>query len=238
MKRIVKKGAPKMYVDWCKAIEGTENEDYRNLQNPEKEKLHETLLNEQGCLCGYTMRRIQKSTSHIEHIKPQTLCRDELTGSDLNYLNLLACFPKEGMVANYRYGAQFKGHWWDNNGKEFISPLSSQCENLITFNLKGEVKAYQDNPNAKQTIHILQLDNPILTDDRRQAIKEFIFGSSGANPISVHKAMQAINGITSKRNGEFVEFCIAIKYALIEYVQKLEKMAQKRKFAKQSQSKK
>ena len=130
MKYIKKLGAPREYTDWRKAVKGKENEDYRNLPNPEKGILHDALLKEQGCLCGYTMRRIDKGTSHIEHIKPETICRDELRGSDLDYENMLDCYPKEGMATNYRYGAQVKDNWWDNNGTEFISPLNQQCENL------------------------------------------------------------------------------------------------------------
>jgi uncharacterized protein (TIGR02646 family) len=244
MKHIAKTGAPRRYLDWCKAVKGKGNEDYRRLQNPEKEILQKALLDEQGFICAYTMRRIDFRCSHIEHIKPETLCRTEdklkgVKGSDLEYRNLLACFPKEGMSANYRYGAQAKGHWWENNGESFISPLNIQCESLLTFNLKGEVDPAENNINAKKTIGILKLDHASLTDDRRRAIQQFIFGPSGDDPISIPKARQAINDIkTRSKSGVFVEFCIAIKYALAEHIKNVEKRSQKKKAIQQTKAKK
>ena len=194
---------------------------------------------EQGGLCGYTMRRIQQESSHIEHIKPESVCRDELKGSDLDYNNLLACYPQEGMATSYRYGAQFKDKWWENNGAEFISPLNPQCEILITFNLKGEVSAHQNHASAKKTIQVLKLDHTSLTEDRRRAIEEFIYGPSGDDPLSQNKAIQAINEIIkANKKGDFVEFCIAIRYALKEYINYLQKITQKRKHIAKTKSKK
>jgi len=238
MKYIDKKGAPRDYLDWCNANKGLANEDYRCLQNPEKASLHEVLMSEQGDICAYTMRRISASSSHIEHIKPESLCREELRGSDLDYRNLIACHPKEGMVNPFRYGAQEKDNWWAYDGRDFVSPLNQKCEVKFAFNLKGEIAAVGNDNAAKTTIDVLKLDHPSLTEDRKRAIDEFVLGANGDEPLSPRQAAQAITSICSPNNkGRFAEFCVAIRHALVEYVANEEKKAQQRKFAQSQQSK-
>lgn len=235
MKQIIKEGAPWDYKEWCRKMKGKPNEDYRRLQNPEKSLLHEQLLDEQGYICAYTMKRVSKDTSHIEHIKPETLCRVELRGSDLDYGNLVACFPKEGMPAKIRYGAQKKDHWWENEGRDFISPISNNCEVFFDFNLKGEIKA-NNNTNAQTTINVLKLDHTVLTEDRKRSIEEFIYG--GGTPLSLKQATQSIDSICEKtKKGKFRQYCIAIQHALQEYKILLEKRANKRKYQQKVQRK-
>ncbi|CCH55572.1 hypothetical protein BN8_04839 [Fibrisoma limi BUZ 3] len=239
MKYITKQGAPRNYLDWCKANEGLNNEDYRCLQNPEKASLHETLIKEQGGLCAYTMRRIAVSSSHIEHIKPETLCRAELRGSDLDYNNLVACFPKEGMTNPFRYGAQEKGDWWEDDGRDFVSPLHKNCEPKFIFNLKGEVAPFKGDHQAKKTIEVLKLDHNSLIEDRERAIKEFIFGPAGDSPLSPKKVDQAIRAVCERnKSGQFREYCVAIKHALMEYTRQQKKAAKKKKHIQAQQKKK
>lgn len=239
MKHIKKRRtAPREYRKWCKDHKGKENEDYRCLQNPEKDILHKALLEEQGFLCAYTLKKIEKDSSHIEHIKPETLCRKELRGSDLIYENLVACFPKEGMKATCRYGAQVKDKWWEDEGRQFVSPLYGKCEALLVFNTKGEISAFQNDPDAKVTIDVLKLDNKILTEDRKRAIFEYINGQKGDDPLRKKDTEKAINIILkSNSKGEFVEFCVAIKHSLIEHITYLEKISAKMKYSKQQKQK-
>lgn len=67
-----------------------ENEDWKpswdGLRAPEKSELHEALLREQDFICCYCGMRINRETSHIEHLKPRTTY-PELA---LEYSNLLA----------------------------------------------------------------------------------------------------------------------------------------------------
>lgn len=55
MKYVQKAGAPHDYREWCASVRGTPNENYRCLGNPEKSNLQQTLLQEQGWLCAYTI---------------------------------------------------------------------------------------------------------------------------------------------------------------------------------------
>jgi uncharacterized protein (TIGR02646 family) len=236
MKYVKKVGAPTIYSNWCRCVKGSVNEHYNNLQNPEKEALHETLLKEQGWICAYTMRRINKDTSHIEHIKPESLCRKDAVGSDLDYSNMVACFPKEGMIHNYRYGAQLKDKWWVNDGADFISPLNSLCEKMISFDIEGVISAIKNDPAAVTTIDVLGLDHDSLTEDRRRVIQEFIFGPEGKTPLTRAKVVAAINTICNLNGSDkYYEFCVAIRCALPEYVLQLDKRAARKRMIKKAQ---
>lgn len=238
MKHIEKHGALREYNTWRDSVRGKTNEDFRCLLNPLKERFHMALIKEQGGLCPYTMKRIDYKSSHLEHIKPETLCRIDSVGSDLDYYNLIACFPREGMPAKCRYGAQAKDNWWVNNGLQFVSPIHPRCESLFVFNKFGEISAYQNNTDAKITIDVLKLDNKTLTEDRRRAISIYINGRNGDAPLPIKIAETAIKDIIKHNgNGELFEFCIALKHALVEYIAYLEKISLKKKYIRQQKQK-
>jgi uncharacterized protein (TIGR02646 family) len=197
-----------------------------------KASLHQCLLNEQGWICAYTMKRIDDANSHIEHIKPETLCRADQKGSDLDYDNLVTCFPLWGMDRKYRYGAQQKGDWWKNDGREFVSPLHPNCETRFRFDLEGNIAAVNGHKSAQKTIQVLGLDHGTLTEERRRVIEEFVYGETRDNPLSQTQASRAIGTICERDGaGCFHEFCMAIRDALVEHMKVLRKLARKRKFA-------
>jgi uncharacterized protein (TIGR02646 family) len=234
MKYIAKVKPPHAYTAWRKRVIGTQDEHYqRGLRNPLKAELLRALLHEQGHLCAYTMKRVELDDSHIEHIKPESLCRAEKAGSDLDYENMVACYPAEGMPRRYRYGAQEKEDWWENNGKDFVSPLHKNCETRFRFDSKGNILWLKNCAAAETTVKVLRLDHPSLTEDRSQVITEFLFGEDRSSPLSDAQASRAIKTICAKdKHGKFYEFCVAIRDALLEYLQLLRKKARKRKFAR------
>lgn len=230
MKYIRKRGCPHAYRVWCTGVAGTAKEDYRELPKGEKQGLLTALLTEQGALCAYTMRRIDQGSSHIEHIKPQSLCRQDEVGSDLDYRNLVACFPREGLYARYRYGAQQKDNWWDDGGALFVSPLQPVCEKRFRFNVDGTVIAVGNHDAAVTTIEVLKLNHPNLEEDRKRAIQEFVFGSSGADPLSQSKAKQALGAVCNRdRRGAFYEFCLAIRDGVDQHMKGLHRRARRAK---------
>lgn len=232
MKHVRKAGAPHDYIAWRNRVRGTADEDYRHLQNPEKASLQRALVREQGSLCAYTMRRIDESSSHIEHIKPEALCRIEQAGADLDYDNIVACFPREGMAKGCRYGAQRKDDWWEDDGVEFVSPMHPACESRFHFDLAGNITPVRNHRAAVTTIQVLALDHPSLTEDRKRVIEEFIYGANGSDPLSRAAAHRATNNITERgANGSFYEFCISVRDALQEYLKVLDRTARSRKFA-------
>lgn len=227
MKHILKTTAPDDYLTWCQTqqILGV-NYSFKSLPNPEKKILHNALLSEQGFICGYTMKRINTDLSHIEHIKPQHICTQEGPGIDLHYLNLIVCYPKKGMKSDCRYGAQAKDEWWDNNGHEFLPPLNDSCELRVVFNLKGEISPTRiQTESTNKTISVLKLNDPILIEDRKNAIHEFIYGNNGNELLSPEDADNAISIVYKPTaDGLLNEFCIALHDALYEYIDIIKKI--------------
>ena len=232
MKRIQKGSPPGIYSQWCESVVGTSQSDYRDIPGDAKQALLVALLQEQGALCAYTMRRINQLSSHTEHIKPQARCRADQPGSDLDYANLVACFPRADMSSAYRYGAQQKADWWEDDGTHFVSPLHPSCETRFAFDLHGNIAPVNNNESAVTTISILKLDHPTLTEDRKRVIEEFIYGPNRDTPLSPSKATQAIAVVCDRNNQAcFYEFCIAIRDALQDYMNMLARRARRRKFA-------
>lgn len=233
MKYIQKTGPPRRYSDWRNKVRRSNKNDFQELPRIEKQALLNGLLREQGWICAYTMRRIDDESSHVEHIRPQSVCRAMLVGSDLDYDNLVACFPRENAPVKYRYGAQQKDDWWENGGADFVSPLHPACETRFRFNLNGEISAVGKAKAPVTTIRILKLDHPTLTEDRRRAIKEFIYGPNGSDPLTLKRARNVRESICQRNgDGHFWEFCVAIRNALDDYLTLLQKRAQKQKYAR------
>lgn len=222
MKFIQKTSPPNEYTTWCKNQESLGvNYNYRSLQNPQKSCLHKALIKEQGSICGYTMKRIDRRISHIEHIKPRYICEQEGQGIDLDYHNLIAAYPREGMRRNCRYGAQAKDNWWESNGDLFHSPVKFYCELKFIFNIDGEIFPIDNQrENAINTISVLKLDDPELTNDRKLAIEAFIFEDQPLTPEEIDEAIDAI--WQPNDEGVLWEFCIAIHDALYEYKEMLQ----------------
>jgi uncharacterized protein (TIGR02646 family) len=228
MKNIQKNGCPPKYVQWCKEVAGTEKEDYNELPAAEKQFLFDALIEEQSSICGYTMKRIDRDRAHIEHIKPQSLCRADRKGSDLDYGNLIACYPRDGMKDKYRYGAQHKGDWWENDGKDFVSPLDHDCENHFHFGLNGIVTSFDD--AGATTIRVLALNHKSLIEERKRVIEEYIYGQDKKDPLSLAKATQLLSNICNQDGaGRYYEFAIAIKYALQQYLSIIEIISRQKK---------
>jgi uncharacterized protein (TIGR02646 family) len=233
MKYIRKGARPRAYVNWCQAVADTDNADFREVSGPAKESLLSALISEQGSLCAYTMRRINQDISHVEHIKPYSACRADEPRTDLDYGNLVACFPRDGMKVQFRYGAQQKADWWENGGADFVSPLHPVCEKRFRFDLEGKIAAVAGNRAAKTTICVLALCHGSLTDDRKRVIEEFIYGQTGDTPLSLAQATQAGAAVCRRDgDGNFYEFCIAIRHALEEYLRVLRRRAHRIKAAR------
>ena len=235
MKYIQKTGCPHSYSEWCTAVAGTNQSDWREVPSAQKGRVLAAMIAEQGGLCAYTMRRIDNNSSHVEHIKPQSRCREDLFGSDLDYTNLVACFPRHGMKAQYRYGAQHKDNWWDNDGAEFVSPLQPVCELVFRFNLDGEIEAIDNRTEARTTIAVLGLDHRSLTEDRKRVIEEFIYGPTRDDPMSSAATRRARDAICNRDgNGHFYEFSVVLRAALKEHLNALTKHSRHMRYARRN----
>ena len=217
MRRIIKTNAPPELLKWM-ADNGSFNHNYAALAGTDVHAVLKTkLLSEQGYLCAYTGRAIEKSSSHIEHVKPQSVCAD---WEDVEYRNVVACFPADGGGSDHGYGAPVKGGWWVES--EFVSPLSNDCERRFVFSWTGQISpSPNDHVAARTTIERLGLDNDCLTQLRHARIRGF-FGLGArtrGRPLSVADAETAfrnIDGVDGK--GRLPEFCFMLKQLLPRYI--------------------
>lgn len=219
MRRIRKTHAPHKLTEWCDENKDL-NHSYDDLCGTEAHRsLKDKLLIEQGYLCAYTGRSIKTSSSHVEHLKPQNSC-DEW--EDVDYRNVVVCFPSDGGDTSHGYGAPVKGKWWDE--ELFVSPLSEDCEGRFEYAWSGHVRPLPDNhAAASETIKRLGLDADELWKLRRARINGFFgYGArSRSKELSIADAQQVLNNIDhADGNGRLIEFCFVLKQLLPKYIAK------------------
>ena len=160
---INKKREPKAWTKYC----STPGVTYQSI--PE---LVKALLEEQGYICAYCMRRIPtrdkiegKLTSEdhrIEHIK----CRENYKNLQLKYNNMLICCP--GHIGEDEHCDRKKG-----NQEISFSPLDSAFINTLTYTSNGIIAS--SNPVYNEEINsILNLNTPFLVLNRKNMLKEVI----------------------------------------------------------------
>lgn len=222
MKRIKKTHPPKELLEWLKDNEGLDC-SYRALQGkPAYEALKRHLLKEQGYICAYTGIEISEENSHIEHLKPQTVCKQEKVLDkkyldDVEYHNMVACFPKNGGDDSLGYGAPVKRSWW--NESEFVSPCQADCERRFIYGWKGEIKHLHGDKAAETTINVLGLGTKRLKDKRYKRILGFFGFSRKAKDLSQRDAKKLL-AIIGKPNstGHLTEFCFVFEQLLPKYI--------------------
>jgi uncharacterized protein (TIGR02646 family) len=256
MRKIRKTHAPVAYSQWIKEQKELGEKDnlrfnYDSGIGAEAfEALKKKLITEQGYLCAYTGMRIladtkniigqviKKGTFHIEHLKPRTICKKEqkvqgtIISEDLDYRNMVACYPKEEEQNSYSFGAKLKDDWW--NEEEFVSPCQEDCEKRFSFNWKGTVSpTLEDDHAARKTIEILGLNKASNSNrnnqtgeyhvhERRHDAIKAVFGFSKnpkIPPLTKKEAEILLRAIdNTDRDGHLKEFCFVIKQLLERHI--------------------
>jgi uncharacterized protein (TIGR02646 family) len=218
MRRIKKTHPPKLLREWIEECSDKPNFSYKTGLNslPEvKAELLEQLIAEQHHLCAYAGVRIEERTCHIEHLKPQNKCDP---GEDVDYFNLLACFPEDGGDVSHGFGAPVKGGWWVE--AQFVSPLSKDCDRRFQYTWSGKMKpAVATDTAAEKTIDQIGLDCEGLQKLRVRAIRGFFGFSPKSKPLSLVDAEKLLAKIDSPDNeGKLRPFCFVLKYLLVKYI--------------------
>jgi uncharacterized protein (TIGR02646 family) len=218
MRKIVKTHPPQELSAWREANREV-NHTYSDLLGTDAHgALKSKLLHEQGWLCAYTGRAIDKESSHIEHILPQSKCAE---WEDVDYRNVVACFPADGGDTSHGYGAPVKANWWEE--QRFVSPLALECERRFRFAWSGHVHPNPaDNENATATIEVLKLDAELLRQLRKARIDGFFgFGpKTRTRPLSISDARQVLDNIERvDQQGRLQEFCFVLKQLLPKYIE-------------------
>ena len=213
MRQIRKTHPPKALLDWF-AVNRELNCSYGALLgHPAHIELKQYLIREQGFLCAYTGREILGESSHVEHLKPQSLCTGH---EDVDYRNIVACFPGNGGDTSHGYGAPVKGDWWEED--LFVSPLAEDCERRFVFSWSGKISPNpKDHHGAQETIKVLKLDHENLVHLRRKAIHGF-FGFDNTKPLSKRDARRLLATMDRPNaEGKLTPFCFVLKPLLAKH---------------------
>ena len=140
---------------------------------PDKDDVRETLLKEQGFLCGYCMRRLNAvSDVKIEHVVPQSeLKRDERKALDYRIM-LGVCYGNEGM-GHGRKSLTCDAHRGDDD--IYVTPYEIHNIEQITYDSEGRITSEDENirKTVEETLN-LNYDGPdaYLVQNRRDALNE------------------------------------------------------------------
>lgn len=234
MKHISKGRPPAALRNWERSNAGLPGLQYGSHGFPHTD-VKRALLKEQGSICAYTMIRIGTDSSHVEHLKPQTVSHSEGRPEEtFDYYNMVACYPttpKPG-DANVTFGAIHRGSTWDANN--FITPLNASCERRMRYHTDGHVMPRRSNDTAARwTISALNLDDARLVEIRRAAIEGWGLSLTAADPLSRAAASRAMTSVDHRaRDGTLEPFCVAIWDAAEDYIGMLEKAAARAKYSR------
>ena len=231
MKKIKKGPVPASLIQWKTNNATVPQNLFYGEGNFPHEDLLVKLLNEQGQICAYTLKRLDIKSAHIEHLKPQTLCKSEddareIAGyprhrEDVAWLNLVACFPEPNPAAPPSYGAVKKDNWW--HSVNFVSPLTTGCESRFDFDVEGGIapKMPADIP-AATTITKIGLDDEKLCELRKCAYISAGIHRRSLKPITSLTQVERLIAKWSAKNAEtgaFPEFCVPLIQVAKQYAQ-------------------
>ncbi|MGA9581978.1 MAG: retron system putative HNH endonuclease [Allosphingosinicella sp.] len=141
---------------------------WNELQNPDKQVVHDALLAEQHHVCVYCGKRITTDfrSSHIEHFQPQA------AHQNLRFMwdNLFASCGPTGASTTPRTCGEYKDNW-DPIG--YIEPTDPLCEKKFEYDGNGGIwPAGMGGSRAKTMIAKLNLDDQSLCYERFLIVAE------------------------------------------------------------------
>lgn len=181
MKYVQKGNSPVEFVEWKELANENWEPTYANISRETKIALHNSLLIEQGYVCCYCGRSIEKEDSHIEHFVPQNL-RPDLA---LDYSNLYASCIKDVKPTNPIHCGHAKAGEYDQ--QNFIAPIDIGCEARYAYTLDGKINPMNDTDYpAKYMQKLLDLSHVSL-NIRREKILKSVFDNDFLSQVSVQE---------------------------------------------------
>jgi uncharacterized protein (TIGR02646 family) len=165
-------------------------------------ELREALLEEQGYICAYCMRRIPAkdvnvdATSKIEHIKSQ-VDRPDL---QLNYANMAICCP--GNLNDEAHCDKLKG----SRSVSFNLQTATLQQSITYASLDGSISSSNHIWNNEMN-EILNLNHGLLKANRKEALSGIIDYLNAAGWTT--QAINAKLNLWRQRNaeGKYFQFC-------------------------------
>ncbi|KEO82444.1 retron system putative HNH endonuclease [Tumebacillus flagellatus] len=209
MKYIQKRTEPQEFVDWKTDFPSWNDgraANYDDLQNPLKNQVKQSLIEEQGKICCYCGMRIDARNTHIEHLKPQQHCTPE---ESVDYHNIVASCEGENKKVHCGHN---KHNWHDE--ALFVSPLHENCAAHFVYTYDGKILPCEDSelvPKARETIFQLGLDSEKLNALRRVAWEPILY-LEDLTIADIDAYLQACD--TPNDQGEFPEYAAAVQSIL------------------------
>lgn len=210
MRNIRKNQAPQSLL----AYKRTPGADYEGLGRlPAKSHVKESLLDEQGHLCCYCMRRIQLTNMKVEHWKSQK----SDPGLQLDYGNMLAaCMGNQGAAPEEETCDTRKA-----DSVILFNPANPthNVESRIAYTGTGRIFAPGDDLFDEQLNEVLNLNEAHLVDNRSdvvEAVHELLdFKAGRRNKRQIQRFLQNVQ--TRDQNGRFKEYLGVAVYFLNKY---------------------
>ena len=234
MRSITKQGEPQALIQWKAVNAATPQNLFYGGGGFPAEEVRRQLLWEQSHLCAYTLRRLQtaidcqavgkdtRASCHIEHILPQSR---NVAGEDIDYHNMVACYPPSQSSVACEYGAQAKADF-DPSGGGFVSPLSPGVQAHFDFDERGDVSGLT--PVGRSTICVLRLDHPTLVNDRAAVIKGFL--QPRGKKLSAQAARRLAQVVMQPdAQQRLPAYCVAVLCAALKHAHREERRAARMK---------
>ena len=182
--------------------------DYRNLSGKPKEAVQVSLLEEQGCLCAYCMRRISLENVQIEHYLPQHPKSENYDPAlTIDYRNMLAVCS-----GNKKQAGKFENLTCDQHrGNE---PLTIDPRDPVSIE-----KIKYDAEIEKDLNVTLNLNCPAayLKENRKaalDAVKQALHDRFPGKKVPKQQLERMLKQFQAKTDGRYAEFAGVIIWYL------------------------
>lgn len=141
---------------------------WKNLDAGEKREVLLSLIEEQGSLCAYCMRKIKDSDAHVEHYIPQSKTVGLNDSVSVDYQNLLAvCDGFEGSEAGLTCD-RARG-----NASLKVNPLREETLRSICYRRNGVIYAKNEEIDTDLD-KTLNLNQKLLVRNRKEALQALV----------------------------------------------------------------
>lgn len=222
MKYVPKGESPERFERWKAQANADWQPSYADLQNPQKQDLHDALLQEQGYVCCYCGRSIRREDghladdgtgqpgSHIEHFRPQ----ESYPKLALCYENLhVSCIRARNPGTPLHCG-HAKGNAFDE--ALAISPTDPLCEQQFGYALDGRI--IPKGKKAEYMCNLLKLDVPFLRN-RRAAVLGGVFTPEFLDSVTADELDRLRKGFSSRDDeGHLPDFGHVVEGFVIDLI--------------------
>ncbi len=234
MRTITKRGQPGDLTRWRAANAASPQNLFYGGGGFPGEAIRRSLLTEQFHLCAYTLRQLKtaaaceaggqdtRASCHIEHLLPQ--CR-KVPGEDIDYQNMVACYPPSQSKVACEYGAPAKADCDPSTGG-FVSPLSPAAESHFEFDERGGITGLT--ADGASTVKVLKLDHKSLVNDRAAIIRGYLLprGKKVSAQAARRLAHEVLRADAQQR---LTAYCVAVAQTAMLYAQREERRAARMK---------